>query len=166
MPKALKTCSKFNKLPNLVTLEGTKRSILVSEIVTSLKFDILSQTFFSLYSSKVAFVLTISRWTAVWPAVDVIKNSFEGNLDYPKLRNWKKFVMISEPSLQNENNAIFNQNYTLKQFINFKTAYSCCFSLGRNLDFPDFLQNKFYNIYYWWSNGFCNISHLQQWKIS
>ena len=27
-----------------------------------------------------------------------------------------------------------------------KMAYSCCFSLGGNLDFPEFLQKKFYNI--------------------
>ena len=41
-------------------------------------------------------------------------------------------------------------------FITFKMAYSCCFRFGGNLDFPDFLQNKFYNIDYcssgygWW----------------
>ena len=28
-------------------------------------------------------------------------------------------------------------------------AYSCCFSLGGNLDFPEFLHNKFYSINYW-----------------
>ena len=27
--------------------------------------------------------------------------------------------------------------------------HSCCFSLGGNLDFLDFLQKKFYNIDYW-----------------
>ena len=27
-------------------------------------------------------------------------------------------------------------------------AYSCCFSLGGNLDFLEFLQKKFYNINY------------------
>ena len=27
--------------------------------------------------------------------------------------------------------------------------YSCCFSLGGNLDLLDFLQKKFYNIDYW-----------------
>ena len=31
-------------------------------------------------------------------------------------------------------NAIFNQNYTLKLLIDFEMAYFCCFSLG-NLDF-------------------------------
>ena len=41
---------------------------------------------------------------------------FGGNLDLPKLRNWKKFCTISEPALKCENNcAIVNQNYfTLK----------------------------------------------------
>ena len=44
--------------------------------------------------------------------------------------------------------AIFNQNYTLELFISLKTAISCCFGLRGNLDFPDFLQKKFYNINY------------------
>ena len=35
---------------------------------------------------------------------------------------------------------------TLKLLITFKMAYSYCFSLGGNIDFPDFLQKKFYNI--------------------
>ena len=53
-----------------------------------------------------------------------------------------------EPAQKFENNASFKQIYTLKLFIAFKMAYSCCFSLGGNLDFPEFLQKKFYNIYY------------------
>ena len=36
--------------------------------------------------------------------------------------------------------------YTLWLLIAFKMAYSCCFSLEGNLDFPDFLQKKFYNL--------------------
>ena len=55
---------------------------------------------------------------------------------------------MSEPALKCENNAIFKQNDTLKLFIAFKMAYSCCFSYGGNLDFPEFLQKKFYNIIY------------------
>ena len=55
---------------------------------------------------------------------------------------------MSELPLKCENNAIFKQIYTLKLFIAFKMAYSCCFSLGGNLDFPEFLQKKFYNITY------------------
>ena len=49
---------------------------------------------------------------------------------------------MSEPALKGENNAIFQQNYTLTMFITFKMAYSCCFSLGENLDFPDFFQKS------------------------
>ena len=43
-------------------------------------------------------------------------------------------------------NASFKQIDPLKLFIAFKMAYSCCFSFGGNLDFPEFLQKKFYNI--------------------
>ena len=53
---------------------------------------------------------------------------------------------MSEPAQKCENYAIFKQNYTLELFITLKMAYCCCLGLGGNLDFPDFLQNKFYNI--------------------
>ena len=43
-------------------------------------------------------------------------------------------------------NAIFKQNYTPELLIVLKMVYSCFFGLRRNLDFPDFLQKKFYNI--------------------
>ena len=42
----------------------------------------------------------------------------------------------------------FNQNYILELFIALEMVYYCCFSLGGNLDFLDFLQKKFYNINY------------------
>jgi len=58
------------------------------------------------------------------------------------------FVLMSEPALECENNAIFKQNYAQKLFISFKISYSCHFSLRGNLDFPDFLQKKFSNINY------------------
>ena len=49
-----------------------------------------------------------------------------------------------EPTKTCENNeAIFKQNYTQKLFIAFKMAYSCCFGLRGNLNFPDFLQKTF-----------------------
>ena len=60
---------------------------------------------------------------------------------------------MSEPALKCEKNAIFKQNYTQKLFISFKISYSCCFGLRGNLEFPDFLQKKFYNINYWWPKG-------------
>ena len=47
---------------------------------------------------------------------------------------------MSEPALKCENNVIFKQNYAQKLFIAFKMAYSFCFGLIGNLDFPDFLQ--------------------------
>ena len=53
---------------------------------------------------------------------------------------------MSEPAQKCENCGIFKQNYTLKVFVAFKTANSCCFTLRGNLNFPDFLQKKFYNI--------------------
>ena len=37
-------------------------------------------------------------------------------------------VLISEPEQKCGYNSIFNQNYTIKLFIAFKIAYSCCFS--------------------------------------
>ena len=42
----------------------------------------------------------------------------------------------------------FKHIFTIELFIAFKMAHSCCFSLGGNLDFPEFLQKKFYNINY------------------
>ena len=40
----------------------------------------------------------------------------------------------------------FKQNYTPELLIALKMVYSCFFGLKGNLDFPDFLQKKFYNI--------------------
>ena len=53
---------------------------------------------------------------------------------------------MSKLALKCVNKAIFKQIYTPKLLIAFKMAYSCCFSLGGNLDFLEFLQKKFYNI--------------------
>ena len=44
------------------------------------------------------------------------------------------------------NIAIFKQKWTQKLFKAFKMTYSCWFSLGENLNFLDFLQEKFYHI--------------------
>ena len=40
----------------------------------------------------------------------------------------------------------FKQNYIRALLIYPKMTYSCCFSLGGNLDFLDFLKKKSYNI--------------------
>ena len=53
-----------------------------------------------------------------------------------------------EPEQKCENNAIYKPNYTINLFIAVKMTYSCCFSIGGNLDFLYFLQKKFYNIDY------------------
>ena len=66
---------------------------------------------------------------------------------------------MSELGLKCENNASFKQIYTLKLFIAFKMAYSCCYSFGGNLDFPEFLQKKFYNINYCYSKCKYDVVH-------
>ena len=66
---------------------------------------------------------------------------------------------MSEPAQKCENCGIFKQNYTLKVFVAFKTANSCCFTLRGNLNFPDFLQKKFYNINYRNMEKNIDISH-------
>ena len=53
--------------------------------------------------------------------------------------------------------------FTLKLFIAFKMAYSCCFDERGNLDFPDFLQKKFYNINVWF--GYSRFDNLYIIKI-
>ena len=49
---------------------------------------------------------------------------------------------MSEPALKCEKLGFFKQNFTLKLFIAFKLAYSCCLGLRGNLNFPDFLQKS------------------------
>ena len=53
---------------------------------------------------------------------------------------------MSEPAEKCENYAIFKQNYTPELLIALKMVNSSFFGLSGNLDFPDFLQKKFYNI--------------------
>ena len=71
---------------------------------------------------------------------------------------------MSEPAQKCENYAIFKQNYTLELLNALEMVYYCCFSLGGNLDFLDFLQKKFFNInyrggtpIYAWTKGFTRI---------
>ena len=53
---------------------------------------------------------------------------------------------MSEHAQKCENYAIIKQNSTPELLIDLKMAYSCIFGLRGNLNFPDFLQKKFYNI--------------------
>ena len=55
---------------------------------------------------------------------------------------------MSEHEQKCENNAVFKLKYTAKMLVTFKMAYSCCFSLGGNQDFLDYLPKNFYNINY------------------
>ena len=69
--------------------------------------------------------------------VDVIKLFWIS----PKLKNGKKFVLMSEPALKCENNAAnFKQIYPLKLFIAFKIAILAVSAFWGNLDFPEFLK--------------------------
>ena len=52
-------------------------------------------------------------FTIIQSVVDVIKLVLEELYIFPKLRNWIKFVIMSEPSQKWDNNAIFKQNYTV-----------------------------------------------------
>ena len=38
------------------------------------------------------------------------QNFFGENLDFPKIKKFKKFVVISEPAIKCENNAILSKN--------------------------------------------------------
>ena len=58
-------------------------------------------------------------------------------------------------------NVIFKQIYALKLFIAFKMAKYGSFSLGGNIDFPEFLQKKFYNINYWSSGYYVEETRVQ-----
>ena len=103
-----------------------------------------SQFFFSMQQSRLNHIWVLvqidfrSRLASVAAAVNVIKQLFCRKSRFPqKLRNWKKFVMLSEHALKCENNAIFEQKYTLNCYLLLKRG---------NLDIPGFLQKKFYNI--------------------
>ena len=42
--------------------------------------------------------------------------------------------------------SFFKESFTQKLFIAYKMTNYCCFGLRENLDFPDFIREKFYNI--------------------
>ena len=66
---------------------------------------------------------------------------------------------MSEHAQKCENYAIIKQNSTPELLIDLKMAYSCIFGLRGNLNFPDFLQKKFYNINYRNMEKNIDISH-------
>ena len=99
-------------------------------------------------SSWCATAAFLKNLDVLSPVVDVIKLFFGENLDFPKIKKLNKVCSMSEPAQKCENYAIFKQNYTLQLFIALKMVYCCSLGLRGNLDFPDFIQNKFYNINY------------------
>ena len=77
------------------------------------------------------------------------KTLFGGNLDFPKVKKLNKVCSNVWTCSKMWKQCYFKQNNALELFISLKMAISCCFGLRGSLDFPDFLQIKFYNINYW-----------------
>ena len=71
------------------------------------------------------------------------KTFFGGNLDFPKIRILITFVLMIESEQKRTKQCYFQLNYIETLFICCKRVYSCCFSLGGNLDSLDFLQKSF-----------------------
>ena len=65
---------------------------------------------------------------------------------------------MSESAL-NVKTMLFLSKTMLKNRFSFKISYSCRFGLRGNLDFPDFLQKKFYNINYRIAVNFSELLH-------
>ena len=76
------------------------------------------------------------------------KTLFGANLDFPKIKKLNKGCSNVWTCSKMSKQCYFKQNNALELFISLKMAISCCFGLRGNLDFPDFLQIKFYNINY------------------
>ena len=55
--------------------------------------------------------LIIAKGFKKLPKVQKLAQSGHTDLDLPKLRNWKKFILMSQRAQKCENNAIFNQKY-------------------------------------------------------
>ena len=62
---------------------------------------------------------------------------------------------MSEPALKCGYNAILSKTKLFNCLL-LKIVSSCCFSLGGNLDFSEFLQKKLYNNY--WDKDFLGKS--------
>ena len=82
------------------------------------------------------------------PVIDVIKLFWRKSRFPQKLRNWITFVLMIEPWTKTFKHCYSQLNYIQTLFFCSEMVYSCCFSLGGNLDFLDFLQKKFLNINY------------------
>ena len=105
------------------------------------KFNTLTQWRFSFISFK-TFTALVNDITSS----QCYKTFFGWNVDFPKIKKLKKVCYNVLTCTKMSKHSIFKQNCTLKLFISFKISYSCCFSFRGNLEFPDFLHKKFYNI--------------------
>ena len=76
------------------------------------------------------------------------KTFFGGNLDFPKIKKLNKVGSDDWTYTKMLKQCYLKLNYIRTLLSCSKMANSCCFSLGENLDFLDFLQKKFYNINY------------------
>ena len=85
-------------------------------------------------------------WCSTW--CWCYKTFFGGNLDFPKIKKLNKVGSDDWTYTKMLKQCYLKLNYIKTLLICSKMAYSCCFSLGGNLDFIDFLQKKFYNINY------------------
>ena len=68
---------------------------------------------------------------------------FGWNLNFPKIKKLNTVGSNVCTCTKMWKLCYFKQNYTLELFVAFKMAYSCCFGLRGNRDFPDFLQKSF-----------------------
>ena len=50
----------------------------------------------------------------------MLKNFFGGNLDFSSIEKFKKFILMSEPEQQYQNNVSFKKKYNLTLLIAFK----------------------------------------------
>ena len=71
------------------------------------------------------------------------KTFFGGNLNFPKIKKWKKFILMSKPALEWWNNAIFKENNTLNLFVTFKIVLFLLFQLRGKSRFSRISPKKF-----------------------
>ena len=74
------------------------------------------------------------------------KTFFGWNLDFPKIKKLNKVCFADWTCTKTLKRCYFQLNNIQTLFICSKVVYSGCFGLRGNLDFPGFLQIKFYNI--------------------
>ena len=92
------------------------------------------------------------------------KTFFGGNLVFPKIKNLNIVCFADWTCTKTLKQCYFQLNYIQTLFICSKMVYSCCFGLRGNLDFPEFLQKKFYNINYRSSKVWKLFKNRNRWR--